>query len=248
MSKTFDSLIPSIELRERAWLQARERLARSQKSPVYPSVTISRQYGCEGYPLAQHLKQLLEEASGKPWTIFDKALVDKVAADEQLSRELLNRLGDESHAQDVLRTHFGYLTHDDAYAKLVKHIVPIAAAGGAIIVGRGGAITCQHLKNCFHFRLIGSFEFRSTTLARRLEMPLAEAEEMVRTQSKLREKFISECLHEDITASRWYDAVFNNDRQSVETIAQACLRLVACAWPEKDIFKRAPLQDTLALR
>ena len=55
-------------------------------------------------------------------------------------------------------------------------------------------------------------------------------------------------LHEDITASRWYDAVFNNDRQSVETIAQACLRLVACAWPEKDIFKRAPLQDTLALR
>ncbi|MDR3682660.1 MAG: cytidylate kinase-like family protein [Geothrix sp.] len=248
MAKTFDSLIPSIELRERAWLQARERLARPPKAPVYPSVTISRQYGCEGYPLAQHLKGLLEEVSERPWTIFDKALVDKVASDEQLSRELLHRLGDESHAQDVLRSHFGYLTHDDAYAKLVKHIVPIAAGGCAIIVGRGGAITCQDLKNCFHFRLVGSFEFRAATLARRLEMPLAEAEELVRVQSKLREKFISDCLHADITSPHWYDAVFNNERQPVESIAQACLRMVVSGWPAKDHFKPSPLQERIAAR
>lgn len=220
MSKTFDSLIPSIEMRERAWIQARERLSHAHHPPILPSITISREYGCEGYPLAQQLKGLLEEASDKTWTIFDKALVDKVAHDEQLSRELLRHLGDESHAQDVLRTHFGYLTHDDAYAQVVKHLVPIAAGGCAIIVGRGGAIACQDLKNCFHFRLVGSFAFRSRTLARRLELPLAEAEELVRTQSKLREKFISQCLHEDITSTRWYDAVFNNGRQSVETIAQ----------------------------
>jgi len=248
MSKTFDSMIPSIELRERAWLQARERVARTHPSPVYPSITISRQYGCEGYPLAQQLKLILEEASGRTWTIFDKALVDKVASDEQLSRELLNRLGDESHAQDVLRTHFGYLTHVDAYAKLVKHIIPIAAAGCAIIVGRGGAITCQGLKNCFHFRLVGSLEFRSSTLARRLGMPLAEAEELVRTQSKLREKFISDCLQADITSSDWYDAVFNNERQRVETIAQACLGLVVRGWPEKDTFRHGPLHASEAHR
>jgi hypothetical protein len=247
MPKTFDSLIPSIELRERAWLQARDRLTHARKEPVLPSVTLSREYGCEGYPLAQQLKLLLEEASGRPWTIWDKALVDKVASDERLSRELLGHLGDESHAQDVLRTHFGYLTHDDAYAQLVKHIVPIAAAGCAIIVGRGGAIACQDLKNCFHFRLVGSFAFRAATLARRLELPLAEAEGLVRSQSKLREKFISQCLHEDITATRWYHAVFNNERQSVDTIAQACLRLVACGWTDKDTFKADALRAPAVL-
>ena len=248
MAKTFESLIPSIELRERAWLQARERLAHTHKEPIYPTVTISRQYGCEGYPLAQRLKLLLEEASGMPWTIFDKALVDRVASDEQLSRELLKHLGDESHAQDVLKTHFGYFTHDDAYAKLVKHLVRIATSGCAIIVGRGGAIVCQDRKNCFHFRLIGSFNFRAAAMARRLELPLAEAEELVRTQSKLREKFISDCLHADITSSYWYDAVFSNERQSVETIAQACLRLVVCGWPGQDIFKHDPLRTPVAIR
>jgi Cytidylate kinase-like family len=242
MPKNYDSLIPSIELRERAWLQARERLGHPHKAPILPSVTISREYGCEGYPLAQHLKRLLEEASGKPWTIWDKSLVDKVASDEQLSRELLRHLGDESHAQDVLRAHFGYLTHDDAYAKVVKHIVSIAAGGCAIIVGRGGAITCQDLKNCFHFRLVGSFAFRALTLARRLELPMPEAEQLVKKQSKLREKFISQCLHEDITATRWYDAVFNNERQSVEHIAQACLRMIVCGWPGKELFKDEALR------
>lgn len=248
MPKTFESLIPSIEQRESGWMHIRERLAHPHQAPSRPSVTISRQYGCEGYPLAQRLKVLLEEASGQPWNLFDKALMDKVASDEKLSRQLLNHLGDESHAQDVLKTHFGHLTHEDAYAKVVKHLVQIATAGGAILVGRGGAVACQDLKNCFHFRLVGSLGFRAAAIARRLEQPLAEAEKQVRTQSKLREKFISECLHADITSSRWYDAVFNNERQSVETIAQACLRMVISGWPDKDYFKHDPSHAAMATR
>jgi hypothetical protein len=237
MAKTLASLIPSVEQRETGWIQLQERLSHTHQAPVQPSVTISREYGCEGYPLAQHLETLLKEATGQPWNIFDRALVDKVASDEKLSRQLLNHLGDESHAQDVLRTHFGYLTHDDAYARLVKHLVQIASAGCAILVGRGGAVVCQDLPNCFHFRLVGSFDFRVATLARRLGIPLVEAADLVRKQSKLREKFISSCLHEDITAYRWYDAVFNNERQSVETIAQACLRIVLDGVPGKAGFQ-----------
>ena len=226
MAKTIASLSPSIEQREGLWTQLHERLAQVRKTTPPPSVTLSRQFGCEGYPTAQRLKELLEASTHQTWTLFDKALVEKVARDENLSRSLLAHLGDESHAQDVLRTHFGFLTHNDAYARLVQHIVRIASAGCAIIVGRGGAVACQDLPNCFHFRLVGSFEFRAETIARRLELPLAEAQDLVRHQSKLREKFISECLHADITDSKWYDATFNNGRMGVESIAQACLRIV----------------------
>ena len=233
MSKPLASLVPSIEQRECAWTELQERLAHPPKPLILPSITLSREFGCEGYPLALRLKELLDEVSCLPWTVFDKALVDKVASDERVSRELLTHLGNESHAQDVLRAHFGFLTHDDAYAKVVKHLVQIAMAGCAIIVGRGGAVACQDLTNCFHFRLVGSFDFRVRTIARRLEMPLPEAEELVRRQSKLRERFISECLHTDITSTRWYDAVFNNERQRVESIAQACLRIIECGWAEK---------------
>lgn len=237
MARSLGSLIPSIEQRESAWLHMQERLAHLPLTPSYPTVTISRQYGCAGYPLAQRLQGLLEEASGKQWLLFDKAILDKVASEEKVSRHFLDHLGDESHAQDVLRTHFGFATHNDAYAALVKHVVQFASAGCAIIVGRGGAIACQGLKNCFHFRLVASPKFRAAMLARRLEISLVEAEGLIRTQSKLREKFIKECLHADITSSRWFDAVFNNERLGVETIAQACLHTVMDGWPDKGFFR-----------
>jgi len=226
MARTFDSLIPSIGQRESAWLQVKERLGRNPRKQARPSITISREYGCEGYPLAAALKEKLEGATGEPWNIYDKALVDKVAADDRLSAELLNHLGDESRAVDVLKTHFGYLTHDEAYATLVKHLVQIASAGNAILVGRGGAVVCQDMVNCHHFRLEASFAFRAATLSKRLEIAIPEAEAIVHAQSKLREKFISECLHQDITSPRWYDAVFNNERQSIEAIARAAFELI----------------------
>ena len=240
MAQTYDSLIPSIEARESGWIQVKERLSLAPKRISRPTITLSREFGCEGYPLAERLRQLLEQSSSETWAIFDKALLQKVAADEKLSMQLLSHLGDESHAMDVLKNYFGYLTHSDAYAKLVKHLVPIARAGNAIIVGRGGAVVCRDLKNCFHIRIEGSFAFRAANMAHRLDLPLAEAEDMIHTQAKLREKFVSECLQTDITASRWYDAVFNNERQSVETIAQACLKLIMGGWPDKTYFKSLP--------
>lgn len=244
MSKPYSSLIPSIEQRESAWIHLREH--HPPQSSRHPTVTLSRQYGCEGYPLAERLKGLLEDASGLPWNIYDKALVDKVVASEVVSRQHLNHLGDDSHDQDVLLSHFGYHTHAESYEKLVKQLLQIAKTGCAIIVGRGGAVVCQDLPNCFHFRLFGSPAFRAANLARRLDLPLAEAEKDVRRQSILREKFISQCLQADITSPQWYDALFNNERQGVDAMAQACLSIITSHWPDTGYFKHGTHHQAVA--
>lgn len=237
MTKPFDHLIPSIEQREAAWIQLKERQALRPTTTPRPTITISREYGCEAFPMAERLKARLEAATGEPWNIYDKALVEKVAADEALSLDLLKHLGDESHAQDVLRTHFGYLTHDEAYTKVVKHLVQVARIGNAIIVGRGGAVVCQDMPHCLHLRLEASFAFRAATLARRLGIPERDAEDMVRTQSKLREKFISDCLQTDITASRWYHAILNNERLNPDALAHVAFELLKSIWSEPELFK-----------
>ncbi len=238
MNKPFDALIPSIEQRESAWIRLKERQALRPETSKRPTITISREFGCEAFPMAERLKALLEEATGESWNIYDKTLVEKVASDEKLSLDLLSHLGDESHAQDVLRTHFGYLTHDEAYAKVVKHLVQVARLGNAIIVGRGGAVVCQDLPHCLHLRLEAGFGFRATTLARRLGVALRDAEDLVRTQSKLREKFISDCLHTDITRPLWYHAVLNNERLDADSLARIALELLKATWSEPSLFSR----------
>lgn len=51
MSNPLASLMPSIEQRECAWTELQERLAHPSKPLHFPAITLSREFGCEGYPL-----------------------------------------------------------------------------------------------------------------------------------------------------------------------------------------------------
>lgn len=238
MSKPFYSLAPSIEHRLAAWEQIQFRLAHKPEPRMRPTITLSREFGCEGFPLSERLKELFEDASGEPWNVYDKTLVEKVAHDEDISPRLLKNLGDMTHALEALGLHpSDHVSHDAAFEKVAKAIVQIAAMGNAVIVGRGGSILCSDLKNCFHFRMEAGFDWRVASIMKRLELGRAEAEEQVKVNSKLREKFISQCLGENIAELRHYHAVFNNERCSVQEMAAAILAYVKQGWTEKGYFK-----------
>lgn len=238
MARPFSSLTPSIEHRLAAWEQIQYRLSHQSAPQIRPTLTLSRQFGCEGFPLAERLKALLEAASGEAWNIYDKSLVEKVAQEEDIPVHLLKNLGDMSHALEALGLHPStHVSHDAAFAKVAKAIGQIAVVGNAILVGRGSAILCKDLPNCFHFRLEAGFPWRVASIMRHLEMDQAEAESTVKNNEKLREKFISRCLGEDVTALRHYDAVFNNERHSVDEIAAAVLAYVRRGWTGKGYFK-----------
>jgi len=238
MPKPFSSLIPSVEHRLAAWEQIQYRLSRPSEPQLRPTLTISRQFGCEGFPLAERLKELFEQASGEAWNIYDKTLVEKVAHDEDISPRLLKNLGDMTRLLELLGLHPStHITHDEAFELVAKAIVQIAALGNAILVGRGSSILCRDLKNCFHFRLEAGFDWRVASLMKRLELGREEAEAQVKTNSKLREKFISQCLGENIADMKHYHAVFNNERYSVDEVAAAILAYVKTGWPGKGYFK-----------
>ncbi len=238
MSKLLTSLYPAIEQRLSGWEKIQYRLAHAPEPRLRPTITISRQFGCEGFPLSEQLKTLFEEASDEPWNIYDKTLIERVAHDEDISLRLLKNLGDMTHLLEALGLHSSkHVTHDEAFEKVAKHILQIGALGNAVLVGRGGAILCRDLKNCFHFRLEASHEWRVASIQKRLDVPFGEAEGMVKTNSKLREKFVSQCLGENIADLRHYDAVFNNEHHTVNAMASAILAYVRSAWTEKGYFK-----------
>ncbi|HNX94239.1 MAG TPA: cytidylate kinase-like family protein [Holophaga sp.] len=235
MAKPLSSLLPEMETRLAGWQQLQYRLSHVKAPKLRPTITISREFGCEGFPLAERLKALFEASSEEPWNIYDKTLLEKVADEQGISMTLLQGLGDMSRALDALGLHpSGHVTHDEAFAKVAKRLVQIAKVGNAVIVGRGGATLCSHLRNCFHFRLEASFAWRVACMAKRLDVSMEEAEETVKINSKLRERFISQSLGVDIRQVQHYDAVFNNERNDVEAIAQAIFAYVKTAWPSRE--------------
>ena len=234
MSRPSSILVPSIERRLSAWLQVADQSAHRSKIETSPTVTISRQFGCEGFPLAERLKDLFKDVTGTPWNIYDKMLLERVAQDEKLSLSLLQNLGDEGAEWDKYAMFYPHFTtHRGAFELLPKYILQIARTGNAIIVGRGGAVITQKLDNCYHFRLEASLQFRVQSMSQRLDMSLDEAEEMVRKNETLRERFVERCLGCSIRDIKYYDAIFNNERHPIEDIAHAVATYVMESWKSR---------------
>jgi len=224
---SIEKLIPNVERRLAAWINVQERLGKEPPRASRLTVTISRQFGCDAYALAESLKAALEERTGEAWTVFDDALVERVSSEARLSEQLLGSIGDESQILDSLAGLVsGWHTHGEAYEALARYIVRIARDGNAIIVGRGGAVLAQRLPNCFHFRLEAPHEHRVQSIQQRLGLGLDEAEALVIEQQQRRERFIERFLHCSTADTRYYCAVFNMAKCSPQQLTRSILELI----------------------
>lgn len=222
-----DKLIPDIDRRLTTWIAIQDKLKKEPPRKTRPTITLSREFGAEAYPLAEILQQRLQQRTSEAWTIFDKALIERVSQESSLSEHFLTNLGDATRAFDALLTLIpGMRTHGDAYQILARYILRIAMDGNAIIIGRGGAVITQHLPHCYHFRLEAPFDFRVRSLQQRLGLTEKEARTLVEENQKQRERFIEKFLNTSMANIRYYHAVFNNEKNTPQAIARSIVDLV----------------------
>ena len=84
-----------ISAQSEAWRRRNLEAKAGEKSlESAPFITISRQFGCGAFPLAEAITSKLNEGtvSDPPWAVYDRALVERIAADHQLSEELVELL------------------------------------------------------------------------------------------------------------------------------------------------------------
>lgn len=218
-------LVPSIETRLGALLEINRRkdeasLLKAQKT--HPAITISREFGCEAYPMVDCLKGLLEKKTGQEWIVMDKGLLEEVAKNHNLSESILQGLGEKNRILDEMLATFSHRwkSEKDYYRLLCKHMFSLAEKGNVILMGRGSAIVTQSLKNCRHFRMFASRSFKLHSIAKRLDIPAGEAEGYVEKKQKQRDAFIRDFLDQDAHDMRFYHLIFNNDKNTPERIAQ----------------------------
>ncbi|MDD5286205.1 MAG: cytidylate kinase-like family protein [Desulfuromonadaceae bacterium] len=219
-------LIPAVDVRLGSLLEftRRKEVEKSRRvmaDSMKPTITISREFGCEGYPVADCLKNILEKKTGETWVVMDKALLEEVSKNHNLSEEMLKGLGEKSGFLDEILATFSPLwkTEKDHYRLICRHMLSLAEKGNVILVGRGGAVVTQKLKNCIHFRIFASSEFKIRSISKRLGISAEEAEVFVQKKQKQRDAFMRDFLNHDGRDLSCYNLVFNNDRNSAEKMA-----------------------------
>jgi len=222
-------LIPSVEQRLRAYHELSSR-ARSltANGPRKPTITLSREFGCEAYPVAEEVVKLAEEISGEKWLLADIHLLDAVAREHHISEDVMLTLGHTTRWLDDMFATFTPNWKSDAeyYRLLCKQVVMIATAGNAIFVGLGAAIITKTMGNCHHFRLVAEHDFKVRSIARRMNIAKEEAEAIVVEQQKERDRIIRRLLDADESHPLYYHAIFNNGKIRNEQIARIIIDYV----------------------
>ena len=217
-------ILPSIEKRTATWLEVNRKLRLGKDVEKKYSITISREYGCNAYPLSLELKRLLDKEDNE-WSIFDKQLVQKASENSNFTERLLEQVGESSRYMDAFVSTFkpNWQKDIDGYKVLWKQILGAAKQGNAIIVGRGSSFITQELDNCFQFHLTASKSFRIDTVAARHGITKLEAEEEVEKNESLRHQFLKKFLQQESFNPINYHIVFNNEHLDYKLIAKMIL-------------------------
>ena len=218
-------LIPSIEERLQGFIEIKRRKQLehgfAKDARLRRTITLTREFGCEGYPVALLLQSLMEKRTGEPWLVMDRALLDSVAADHHLSSEVLQNVGSRnSFVHEIISTFAPHWKTDPDYYRLLTHqILHLASEGNVIIVGRGAAILTQKIGNCFHFRIVAPMQFKIDSIHTRMGLPADEARDLINLKQQQRDAFLKNFLGRDITDPTLYHLLFNNARFSASRIA-----------------------------
>ena len=167
----------------------------SSKKEPGPYVTISRQYGCDGYELGDLLHARLDEREGEgAWRVFKKDILKQLAEDTGLAQEVIER--ERLTKPSLLRDFFRGMRSGgipDGYEvrnKITVMVRTVAFEGHAIIIGQGGAAATADLENGLSVRVEGPREWRITRVSYREKLKrqaaIARIEEIEKQRRHLR--------------------------------------------------------------
>jgi hypothetical protein len=228
------NILPSIDIRLSAQAEKWRRKLWQNKPhtpSTLPFITLSRQYGCPAYALAEELMSRLNSRLGEEcWAIYDRKLIEWISSNLSVERELIHSLNERSRSELedwVVSLISGRTSQWGVFQRLAKAVRSLALGGRSILIGRGSGMITHDLPGGLHLRLAAPVEWRLEVL--RKEWPeRAEnltVDSLTRMDSE-REAFVKKYLRVDPREATHYDLVINSARLSVTQQADAIERLM----------------------
>ena len=207
----------------------------SAERPV-PFVTISRQAGAGGTTLAQALERRLNQLDPgeRPWTTWDKELVQKVAIDQHIPASLVESLESEgahpSWFEEFLSglgtTGGPDLDEYQLFRRVAVTVRALALVGRCILVGRGAVYATSDLPGGVHVRLVAPLAHRIAHLAQLRNLSEKEAAVEVHRIDREREAFHRRYLSEKAMLPEMFTITLNSDKVDDEQMVDCILPLV----------------------
>ena len=190
------------------------------------AVTISRQTGSGAHVVAEKLAACLQThtpSDARPWTVFDRNLVEKVLEDHNLPHRLARFMPEDrvSEIADMMDELFGL--HPPSWTlvrQTTETILHLAELGNVILIGRGATVLTNKLEYVYHVRLVGSLEKRVAHMQELNGLNKQAALELIRREDRGRRRYLKTHFKADLDDLLLYHLVINTDLVPYEAAAQ----------------------------
>lgn len=208
-------------------------------------VTVAREYGSGGGPIAQKLADRLG------WELLDNALITRIARAAKIDRRLCEHL-DESIDSWTHRLTKAFrrgtfeavgeagIFDRDAMAARSRQVVEEAARlGNCVIVGRGGQCILQGRADVFHVYVYAPMEERLRRVKEAFGAEYATPDN-IRASDRDRSAYVKHHYHCDWANPHLYDAMFTSmlGEETVVNAILAAMEIHSVKVPEDALAKR----------
>lgn len=177
---------------------------RGRERSSLPIITISREKGSGGRPIAF----LVARQLGTPWRVFHKDIVDQIAKETNLEKELIEEVDEDNvpFIEQMIDNVMGkqYMNLSAYYKHLVRILSTIGNRGHAIIIGRGANFL---FPNALKVRIICEMEERIRKVMKYEKVSRREAVEMIEESDKKRTEFTKSLFQHDPRKAHHYDLI-----------------------------------------
>ena len=185
--------------------------------PRRACITLSRLPGSG----AEELGQLLAERLG--YTFFGVEIVDRIARKAGVQRELVEGVDERVRGAmeailDGLRGRNLRFSESDYVSRLVRVITTLGEGGSAVIVGRGSPYILGP-DRALRALVAAPREDLIERLAKRYDLPLAEAASRLEREETARRQFVQRSFHVDPDDASLYDLAVNTGALGIEGAA-----------------------------
>lgn len=190
-----------------------------------PFVTISRQFGCQGFSLGLLLLDILNEEVEPPhaWRIYHKEVLSRLAVETNMAAEVLDRerRSKPRFIVDFFRSLGGEKVPSgiEIRNRINTIIRGLAVQGYAIIIGQGSSGACQDLPNGLSIRLKAPEDWRVKQVAFREGLTATQARLRVQAMEQERE-YLRKIYETKFPRRPAFNLVYDTSAFSLTQIAQ----------------------------
>ena len=204
-----------------------ETLARKIK--LRPFITISRESGSGGTPIAKLVAKKLK------FKFYNKKLIDMIAKKTKKRKVLIESLDekDRGMVEDIVQSFFNpdYVAGETYFKHLCRVTMTLAKRGNCVILGRGANFITSDYGG-LHVRIVAPFLVRAGYTAQYEGYTIYEARERMQKFDKERKDFIKEYFGKDPSNANYYDLVINTEGLKPEAAAEVILTAFKKKFPD----------------